>query len=181
VDDYLRPWLTPFTAGVGVFTLVLFAFLAAVYLTLESDELELREDFRRRALAAGLVAFVIAMSTLALAWREAPLVWAGLVASPRGIAVHLLTGVSASIALWGLWRRHYRMARVAAVIQVTMILWGWALAQYPWLLPPSLSIRDAAAPAITLKLTLAALAAGALVLLPSLAYLFRVFKSAGHR
>jgi cytochrome d ubiquinol oxidase subunit II len=181
VDDYLLPWLSPFAAGVGVFTLVLFAYLAAVYLTVESDDLELREDFRRRALAAGLVAFAIAMSTLALAWREAPLVWTGLVTSPRGLAVHLLTGASASIALWGLWRRLYRMARVAAVIQVTMILWGWALAQYPWLLPPSLAIRDAAAPAITLKLTLAALAAGAVVLLPSLAYLYRVFKSAGHR
>jgi cytochrome bd ubiquinol oxidase subunit II len=181
VNDYIRPWLSPFTASVGVLTLVLFAFLAAVYLTLESAEIGLREDFRRRALAAGLMAFVVAMATLALAWREAPLVWTGLVAAPRAIPVHLLTGVSATIALWGLWRRHYRAAQVAAVAQVTLILWGWALAQYPWLLPPSLAIREAAAPEITLKLTLVTLAAGALVLFPSLAYLFRVFKSAEGR
>ena len=35
-------------------TLVLFAFLAAVYLTVEAEEPELREDFRSRALVAGL-------------------------------------------------------------------------------------------------------------------------------
>jgi cytochrome d ubiquinol oxidase subunit II len=62
-----------------------------------------------------------------------------------------------------------------------LILWGWALAQYPWLLPPDLAIHDAAAPPITLKLTIGALGLGAFVLLPSLAYLFRVFKTPASR
>lgn len=177
VTDYVAPWLSPFTASVGVLTLVLFAFLAAVYLTVETGDMELREDFRRRALGAGGLAFVVAMTTLALAWREAPLVWTGLVASPRAIPVHLLTGVCAVTALWALWRRRYLVARAFSAAQVVLILWGWALAQYPWLLPPDLAIRDAAAPPITLKLTIGALGLGALVLLPSLAYLFRVFKA----
>jgi cytochrome d ubiquinol oxidase subunit II len=179
--DYLWPWLSPFTVSVGVFALVLFAFMAAVYLTLEAKEADLREDFRRRALGAGVATFVVAMTTLGLAWREAPLVWTGLVTASHAIPVHLLTGASASIALWALWKRHYRTARVAAGAQATLILWGWALAQYPWLLPPSLTIKDAAAPAITLKLTLAALVLGGLVLIPSLFYLFRVFKSSESR
>ncbi len=175
--DYITPWLSPFTASVGVLTLLLFAYLAAVYLTLEAGDGELREDFRRRALAAGLGVFVAAMLTLGLAWGEAPLVWSGLVTAPRAIPVHLLTGVSATLALWALWARRYALARVAAIAQISLILWGWALAQFPWLLPPTLSITDAAAPAITLKLTLGALGAGALLLFPSLYYLFRVFKS----
>jgi len=91
--------------------------------------------------------------------------------------VHLLTGASATLALWALWTRKFRLARSAAVAQITLILWGWALAQYPWLIPPSLGISNAAAPAITLKLTLGALAVGAAVLFPSLYYLFKVFKS----
>jgi cytochrome d ubiquinol oxidase subunit II len=107
------------------------------------------------------------------------LVWRGLVTAPFAAPVHLLTSLSASLALWGLWSRRFRLARVATGVQVSLILWGWALAQYPWMLPPSLAIADAAAPAITLKLTLGALAAGTVVLLPSLAYLFRVFKSSG--
>jgi cytochrome d ubiquinol oxidase subunit II len=181
VTDYVAPWLSPFTASVGVLTLVLFAFLAAVYLTVEAGEIELREDFRRRAIGAGGLAFVVAMTTLGLAWRDAPLVWTGLVASPRAIPVHLLTGVCAMTALWALWRRRYLVARVFAATQVVLILWGWALAQYPWLLPPDLAIHDAAAPPITLKLTIGALGLGAFVLLPSLAYLFRVFKTPASR
>jgi cytochrome d ubiquinol oxidase subunit II len=177
VAGYVLPWLSPFTLSVGLFTLALFAFTAAVYLTLETDDPELLEDFRRRALGAGLGVFVTAMTTLGLAWREAPLVWRGLVTAPFAVPVHLLTSISASLALWGLWSRRFRLARVATGVQVSLILWGWALAQYPWMLPPSLAIADAAAPAITLKLTLGALAAGTVVLLPSLAYLFRVFKS----
>src|SRR3989454_8395558 len=35
---YVAPWLTPFTLSVGVFALIAFAFLAAVYLTLEAQE-----------------------------------------------------------------------------------------------------------------------------------------------
>ena len=66
--------------------------------------------------------------------------------------------------------------RVAAAGQVTLILWGWALAQYPYLIPPDLTIRAAAAPRITLVLVLWALVAGGLVLFPSLIYLLRVFK-----
>lgn len=50
------------------------------------------------------------------------------------------------------------------------------LAQYPYLIPPDLTIRAAAAPPITLILVLWALLAGGLVLFPSLVYLLRVFK-----
>lgn len=176
IADYVAPWLSPFTASVGVFTLLLFAYLAAVYLTVEADDPELQNDFRRRAIGAGLGVFVTALVTLLLAWREAPLVWRGLILSPRALPVHLLTGFSATLALWALWRRRFALARGAVAAQVTFILWGWALAQYPWILPPTLSIEAAAAPAITLKLTLYALSAGAVVLLPSLWYLFRIFK-----
>lgn len=174
--DYIAPWLSGFGVSVGVLTLLLFAFLAAVYLTLEAEEPALQEDFRRRALGAGVAVFAAAMLTLALAWEEAPLVWHGLVAAPRAIPVHLLTAVSASVALWSLWKRRYAAARMAAVAQISLILWGWALAQFPWLLPPSLDISNAAAPTITLELTLGALGLGVVVLFPSLFYLFRVFK-----
>ena len=177
VADFVSPWLTPFAASVGAFALALFAFLAAVYLTNETGEEELREDFRRRALASGAMVFVMAFVSLALAWQGAPVVWNGLVTAPGAMPFHLIIGAAATLALWALWQRRWRVARVAAVVQVTGILWGWALSQYPWILPPSLSITNAAAPLITLKLTLGALALGGLVLFPSLFYLFRVFKS----
>jgi cytochrome d ubiquinol oxidase subunit II len=52
------------------------------------------------------------------------------------------------------------------------------VSQYPYLIPPDLTIAGAAAPAVTLRLVLIALGLGVVVLLPSLVYLFRVFKAA---
>jgi cytochrome bd ubiquinol oxidase subunit II len=177
VADYVMPWASAFALSVGAFTLVLFAFIAAVYLTIEAEDEELRNDFRNRALGSGAAVFVFALLTLLLAWREAPLVWHGMIVAPRAIPLHLATGLAATLALWALWTRRYRMARVATGAQVCGILGGWALAQYPYILPPSLTIDQAAAPAVTLKLTVGALAVGGVILVPSLAYLFRVFKS----
>jgi cytochrome bd ubiquinol oxidase subunit II len=177
-EIYVAPWLTPFGMGVGLLTLALFAFLAAVYLTVEAGDAALREDFRRRALWGAGVVFVTAFGTLALALGGAPLMGGGLTAAPWAPALHAVTGAAAMAAIWALWRRRFRLARVAAATQVALILWGWALAQYPYLIPPDLTIRAAAAPRITLLLTLWALGLGTLVLLPSLIYLFRVFKAA---
>jgi len=176
VDAFVRPWLQPFPIAVGLLALALFAFLAAVYLTVEADEPALREDFRARALGAGLAAFAAAALALLLAYEGAPLVWGKLIASPWALRFHLATAAAAVAALGALWRRRWRVARVAAAVQVSLVLWGWGLAQYPYLVPPHLTLHEAAAPAATLRLVVLALAAGAVVLFPSLYYLFHVFK-----
>ena len=174
---YVAPWLSPFPLSVGVFALIAFAFLAAVYLTLEARDREVREDFRRRALASGVGLFLAAVVVLLLSLNRAPRVRDGLIFAAWAVPLHLLTAAAAITAFVALWVRRWRVARVAAAAQVSLILWGWALSQYPYVLPPDLSIASAAAPAATLRLVLAALVAGAVLLLPSLYYLFRVFKS----
>ena len=50
------------------------------------------------------------------------------------------------------------------------------MGSFPYLVPPTLTIDAAAAPPLTLQLTLVTVLLGALVLIPSLAYLFRIFK-----
>lgn len=177
VEDFVLPWASPFTASVGFFTLALFAFVAAVYLTVEAKEEDLREDFRRRALAAGIAVFGTAGITLLLAWKEAPLVWQGMAASTQAMWIHGFTAIAAITALHSLWKSRFLLARIATAAQVIGILWGWALAQYPYIVPPELTISQAAAPGVTLKLVTITLVVGAIVLLPSLAYLFKVFKS----
>jgi cytochrome d ubiquinol oxidase subunit II len=172
---YVAPWLKPFPFAVGLFALACFAFLAAVYLTLEAQDRDLQEDFRLRAIGAGVAVFVTAALGLLLS-REASFVGRGLVAAPWAATLHVLTGGAAVTAFWALWTRRYRAARVAAASQVALIVWGWGLAQYPYLLPPDLTIAAAAAPHVTLQLALSAVSVGALVLFPSLYYLLRVFK-----
>jgi cytochrome d ubiquinol oxidase subunit II len=177
VDRYVRPWLTPFSAAVGLLALALFALLAAVFLTLETDDPDLVEDFRRRALGAAAAVFVTAFAALLLAPAHAPLVGTGLLGSGWALPFHVATGAVAVAVLASLWWRRYHLARAAVGAQVALILWGWALAQYPYLVPPDLTVRGAAAPPATLRPALAALALGAVVLVPSLVYLFRVFKA----
>jgi cytochrome d ubiquinol oxidase subunit II len=83
--------------------------------------------------------------------------------------------------LLSLWLRVFRMARIAASVQVSLILVGWGLAQFPHLVAPDVNIQNAAAPESTLKLLLLALGVGGVVLLPSLLYLFQIFKQQEQR
>jgi cytochrome d ubiquinol oxidase subunit II len=176
MSGFLRSWLAPFPFAVGVFALALFAFLAAVYLTVEAQTRELQEDFRGRALVAGVVVGLLALTVFVLAKNGAPTVRAGISRTWWALGLHLLTAVFATSAFIALWTRRYKVARFCAAAQVTLILLGWAFAQYPYLIEPDFTISSAAAPAATLELLLAALIAGALVLFPSYYYLFRIFK-----
>jgi cytochrome bd ubiquinol oxidase subunit II len=176
-SGFFRSWLAPFPFAVGFFALALFAFLAAVYLTLETEDGELREDFRRRALASGVAVGVLALVVFLLSASGAPEVRAGLTASWYAPALHLLTAVSAGGAFYYLRARRYRLARVCAVAQAALIIWGWAASQFPYLVEPHITIASAAAPRVTLALLVGALGVGALLLFPSFYYLFRVFKS----
>jgi cytochrome bd ubiquinol oxidase subunit II len=173
---FVEPWLTPFALGVGLLTLALFAFLAAVYLTMETRERELVEDFRRNALGGGVAVFLASGLVLLLSVRDAPLMTEGLVTSSWALPLHVATGLSAIAVFLALWYRRFAVARVLAGLQVSCIFWGWTASQYPYLVPPDLTIERAAAPPVTLTITLWALAGGTLVLAPSLLYLFRVFK-----
>jgi len=172
-DVFVAPWAAPFPAAVGLFALALFAFLAATYLTIDAEDDGLRDDFRARALVAAALVFVCAAAALLLAHAAAPRVAMGVV---RALVTQAATAIAAVTAIVALWRRRFRVARIAAAAQVSLILWGWLLAQYPYIVPPALSIRNAAAPAVTLRLLAIGLAAGAAVLLPSLRYMLRTFK-----
>ncbi len=175
VDQFVTPWLAPFPVAVGLMALTLFAQLAAVYLAFAAREAGLREDFRRRALACGAAAIVAAGATLALARSEAPFVHAGVTRSSWSMPLVGATAIAAVLTIWAVWSRRFAIARVTAAGEVSLILWGWAAAQYPFVVPPTLTIRSAAAANPTLQVLLWVLAGGALVLLPSLTFLLRTF------
>lgn len=173
---FVRPWLTPFPWAVGLFALVLFAFLAAVYLTMETRDAELRLDFRARALvSAGLVAGV-GLGLLALAPDAAPHVAGKLEGEPLGRVLMAGGGLSLVGAVLALWARRYVTARILAGALVTLVLAGWGYGMQPWLVAGSLTIQDTAAPAVTLRLVAWILAAGAVLLIPAFAYLYYIFK-----
>jgi cytochrome bd ubiquinol oxidase subunit II len=174
---FLAGWTSLFAVACGAFALALFAFLAAVYLTVDAaGDVAVQEDFRRRAIGCALALAPIA-AVVFFAAREggAAQMYEGLT---RWWAPLLLmwTSACALVALLSLWKRWFRAARAAAIAQATLILLGWGSAQFPKIIVPDVDIFDSAAPQITLRLLAIALGLGALVLLPSLYFLFTVFK-----
>jgi cytochrome d ubiquinol oxidase subunit II len=172
---FVTPWLAPFPLVVGALALALFAQLAATYLTLATNDAGLQADFRRRALASASVAVILGAIAAALAYTRLPVLDASLLPATASATWVGITGSTAAVAIWALWRRSFRLARIAAAAQVSLILWGWAATQYPYLIPATVTIRGAAAPDTTLAELLMALAVGTALLIPSLVYLVRTF------
>ena len=168
------PWLTPMSIMTGALALALCAYLAAVYLTNETQA-ELQRDFRREALLAGTATVGLSVAALLLTRQEAPHLWHGLL-SGRALPILVVGIMAALLAGWALRRSHFRLARLAAIIQIAALLGGWLAAQYPYIIFPDITVASAAAPAASLRFFLIAVPAGALLLVPSLYLLFKVFK-----
>jgi len=169
------PWLSPYCATCGLLALANCAFLAAVYLTNETQG-ALREDFRRRALVAGAATAMLAAITLWAARQEANWFFQRLLARPGLFAV--VPGLACFAGSLGAsFARRYAAARVFVVGETGLLVLGWGLAQYPFLIYPDMPFAAAAAPIATLQFVVLSLPVGAALLVPSLWLLFKVFKS----
>jgi len=171
---FVEAWATPFAFAVGGFVVVLVAWLAAVYATVEAgDDEELAGDFRRRALGAGLVLALVGHTLIAAGIGPT---------GTRGVVVQLVVGALGVGALHGLWMRAYRRARLLAAGQVAGIVVGLGLAVHPYVVPPHLTFEAALAPAGVVEAMLVVLAIGTPLLVAALVWLYRVFnRGAGER
>ncbi len=174
--DFISSWFAPFPFAIGFFTLTLCALLAAVYLTLETDNPELQEDFRIRALIAAISVGVMAGISFLLSVDGAPSIRRGLGNSIWSVPFHLLTGAVAIWAIWAIWKRHFPLTRILVPVQVTLIILGWGLAQYPYLITPNLTFSNTAASKSVLKPVLVVIVIGGIMLVPAFWYLYAVFK-----
>ena len=167
-------WLSPVSFLIGALALAICAYLAAVFLANEAAG-ELREDFRTRALFAGTAVVVLSAVVLPLVQRETPHLWNGLIGG-RATPVFVAGITAALLSGWWLRGRRYRLARISSVVQVACLLAGWGIAQSPYIIYPSLTLTEAAAPRSTLLFLLWSTPIGMALLIPSLWLLFRVFK-----
>jgi cytochrome d ubiquinol oxidase subunit II len=175
-SGFFDGWTSPLAIVVGLFALAMCAYLAATYLMVENENRPaLLADFRRRAIAAALASGVLAMVSLAISAAESPRLVQSL--TGQGLPLVILALLNGPLALWAVWRSRPRIARVAVIAQVVFVLWAWAVGQWPYLVPPDLTISGTAAPAATLTAMLVVIGIGGLILMPSLWLLFRVFKA----
>lgn len=175
VESFVAPWATPFSLFVGLLALVVVTWLAAIYLWVEAKD-DVKRVFHQRALVSACVVHGLALVVLLWTRTASPRLWQMVVEAPWGwglIGGVAVIGGAMFVSLWAEWPR---LARVLAAGEVTGMMLGWALSLYPYLVLPDLTMFNTAAPSGTLGFLLGALVAGALVLFPSLYYLYRVFK-----
>jgi cytochrome d ubiquinol oxidase subunit II len=174
--DAWGSWTGPLPILVGLLAVATGAHLAAVFLGADSRRAgrpELVDAFRARALGSGVVAGGLAIAGLAVASADAPELYDDLV-SGAGLACVIGSGAAGLLTLALEWRERFELARYTAAAAVGAIMAGWALAQRPYLLPPELTVEEAAAPDATLTALLIAAAVGMALLIPALAWLFRL-------
>ncbi|MBI2930147.1 MAG: cytochrome d ubiquinol oxidase subunit II [Planctomycetes bacterium] len=174
-------WTSPFSIFGAFFSVALCAYLAAVYLvreaTLSGDE-ELSREWRQRALAAGLWMGVLAAAGIVLLAGGAPELWERFRARAWPlVGLSVVAGVGSLVSL--LLRRAL-LAAISAATAAGTVVWGWCVAQYPFLVPPSITIDSARAPEGVLRPLAWVLASGTLLMTPALAFLFLVFKRNPH-
>ena len=171
--DLWTSWTGSLSLMVGVLAVAFGAYLSAVYLAADAVRRgsgEMEQAFRGRALVAGVIAGGLAVAGLVVLRSEARELYDALVSGDAlpALVASAVAGVG-TLAL--VWLRRYEAARYSAAVAVAAIVAGWAIAQQPELLP-GLTVSQAAASHDVIVAVLVSVAAGALVLLPSLALLF---------
>ncbi|HEY1821298.1 MAG TPA: cytochrome d ubiquinol oxidase subunit II [Trebonia sp.] len=171
--------LGAWTSGTAILTGFLFvaacAYISAVFLVLEArrrGHQDLVRYFSLRATAAGAVTGALAGGTFAELSSSSPYVFNRL----TGIALPLVAvSIAAGIAVLGmLWLRWYHAVflRATAAIAVATVVWGWGLAQYPYLFPTSLPLTRGSAPNATMDAEFVVAGLAVLLVAPGFAILY---------
>ncbi|GCE06236.1 cytochrome d ubiquinol oxidase subunit II [Dictyobacter aurantiacus] len=175
---YLAGMLTPFAFVIGAMAVALCASVAAVYLVVEARDTEhdeaLTESYRTKALITGAITAVLGALGLLLSISEAPVIWQGMLARAIPVVIAtMLIGLGTAVALY---RRYYRIARVLIIAETAFLLGSWGLSQYPYIIPTRYTIANSANDPTVITTLIIGIVCGLVILLPSLYYLFSVFK-----
>jgi cytochrome bd ubiquinol oxidase subunit II len=174
--DLVTSWLNPTSIAIGVLAVLTGAFLAAVFLAgdaIRAGQPDLVQAFRARALLSGAVTGAAAIGALAVLRADSRSLFDGLTSGAGLLAV--AGSVVAGIVTFALvWTERFGLARVSAAAAVSAVVVGWFLAQRPYVLPPHLTLEEAAASDPTLVAVVVSTALGFLLLAPSLWYLYRL-------
>lgn len=179
-ESYISPWLSPFPIATGIFTVVLFGMLAAIYLTGETEDQYHRRRYEIKARVFNVLA-VVSGGIVVLAGWNMPSEWAQEFMSSGMTWVFLaLASGGAGVLWWALGRKQYILARLAGGAQITLILAAMLWKQFPVLLEmqggKTYTIFDAHAPDAALMSLTIALFLGSATIFPALFLLLKTFK-----
>jgi len=171
--DAVTSWLNLLSFVTGALFVATGAYLASVFLVSDARRAatpDLERYFSDRALVAAVVTGALAAAGLVVLHRDARSVFDGLKSDVLPLV--LLSPICGVAVLLLLRRGARRGTRLLAAGAVVAVIWGWAVAQHPDVLPPSLTVSDAAASSETLKTLLIVFGVAVLVVLPAIGLLF---------
>lgn len=166
-------WVNPVALTTGVLFVAACAYVSAVYLVGDShrrEDEEMVRYFSRRAMVAGVVTGALAGLNLVFLHADASYVFHRLMSSalpPAIVAVVAGAGTLVLIAFRRVW-----LLRISAGLAVAAVVAAWGYAQYPYVFPTTLSLRQASAPPMSLNAEIVVMGMAAVFVLPSFAYLY---------
>lgn len=179
-DSFVQPWFNFFSLSIGVFTVAICGFLAAVYLVGETEEMNLKPFLLKRS-RMFMVAIVLAGGLVFLAAEvEGIALVSLLVQEPLTLSILLL----ATLALVFLWfqveKGNRKLSRALSGFIVSAILIAFGYHYFPDIIitqsGENLSVFNSAAVGKSIETLAWALLIGSLFILPSLFYLLFSFQ-----
>jgi cytochrome d ubiquinol oxidase subunit II len=171
--DPVDSWVNPTSVLFGTLAVAAVAYLAAVYLVWDARRLgdvDMARYFRRRAIGAAVAVAVVGLVGVAVLRSDARYLFDGLTSDALPLVIlGVLFGVG---ALGLLLRDATRGARLLAVLAVASVVGAWAVAQWPYVLPESLTFAAAAAPTGTLTAVLLAFGVAVVLVVPAFVLLY---------
>lgn len=177
---YIFSWLNWFSVAVGLFTVSLCGFLAAIYLIGETENQQDKNRFIKKAEYMNIAAVLFgAMVFLAAYFDSIPLVdW--VFKNSVGLSAIILASLSLALLWYLLVKGRTKILRLLAGFQVTMILVAISYAHFPNFIRlkngDTISLFEAIGPEKTIYSLGLALLLGSILILPFLGYLFYKFQ-----
>lgn len=180
VTAYIYSWLNWFSIAVGLFTVALCGFLAAIYLIGESKVEDDKRRFIKKAKFMNVAAVVFGfMVFVASVFEDVPLIsW--VFKNRIGFGAVILASLSLILLWYLLLKGKTKILRLLAGFQVTMILVAISYAHFPNFIRLKsgdvISLFESIAPIKTVETLGWALVLGSFLILPFLGYLFYKFQ-----
>jgi len=171
--DPTSSWTGSLPLVTGVLFVATSSYLAAVFLARDAraaGDGDLQRYFVRRALAMAVIAGAVALAGILALRGDARFVYDGL--TSEGLPLLILSGIWGAVALTLLARGTTRGIRPLAVGAVVAVIWGFFVAQHPYMLPESLTIEDAAGASATLTAMIVVSVIAGVICLPALGLLY---------
>jgi cytochrome d ubiquinol oxidase subunit II len=176
---FIRPWLNSFSVSTGLFLVLLFGWIASVYLIGETNDENFTLFVRTSLVFLGLL-MISGLGVFLAAEHSQLSLFRKFTETPLSIGCVVL----ATLLLPFLWKKiiqkNILWTRLLAGVITTCILIGWFAVQFPVLISRAdgnhLTIWNTRAPDITMFYLLIALIVGIFIILPAFIYLFKVFK-----